>query len=153
MKNKYSQLLVNLNKIILTKKKKKEKKCTLLLIFRSNAIKEKSHLNKGKCPALALSSSSSTIRLWIHGFHLTSIYWVSALWPDGGLQRWIQIVIVLQDPTVQWGKLNFKQELQVGILGCKFRVARIVNSPFYNCIKFLSWSLIILIVRNWLENA
>ena len=110
----------------------------MLLIFSCNAIKEKSHLNKGKRPALARSGSSSIIRLWIHGFPLDQHLLSLCTMAGQELQRWIQMVIVLQEPKVQWGKLNFKQEPQVGILGHKFRVARIVNSPFYNCIKFLS---------------
>ena len=42
--------------------------CTFFLIFSSNSIKEKSHLNKGNYPALVLLRSSSIIQLWIHGF-------------------------------------------------------------------------------------
>ena len=41
---------------------------TWFLIFNSNSIKEKSHLNKGNYPSLVSLRSSSIIQLWIHGF-------------------------------------------------------------------------------------
>lgn len=52
-----------------------------------NAIKEQSHLNKGNRPALALSSSSSIIWLWIYGFPLDQHLLHLCTTAGWGLQR------------------------------------------------------------------
>ena len=84
VKNKYSKLLANLNKIILTKKKKEQITYTLFLIFNSNSIKEKSHLNKGNYPSLVLLRSSSIILLWIHVFPFDQYLLSLCTVADGG---------------------------------------------------------------------